>query len=71
MILRGDGGQARFPRLSSTQLIHAKLKAGNYLLRVRDDRRRLLRTLREAKAGRLAAPCVRPSGGATPQQRQA
>ena len=41
------------------------------LLRVRDDRRRLLRTLREAKAGALAAPCAGSSGSATPPKRQA
>ena len=41
------------------------------VLRVRDDRRRVLRTLREAKAGGLAAPCAGPSGSATPPQRQA
>ena len=41
------------------------------VLRVRDDRRRMLRTFREAKAGGPAAPCAGPSGSATPPQRQA
>ncbi len=41
------------------------------VLRVRDDRRRLLRALREAKAGALAAPCSGPSGSVTPPLGQA
>ena len=41
------------------------------LMRVRDDRRDLLRSLREAKAERLAASGAGPSNDATPAERQA
>ena len=53
------------------QLIYAKLKAANYLMRVRDFRRGLARALREAKAKRLKAPNPGPSGDATPPDKLA
>jgi hypothetical protein len=53
------------------QLIYAKFKAANYLIRVRDSRRELARALRQGKAERPSAPNPAPSGEATPPGKSA